>query len=65
MKVEDIDTRTIVVENIAMWDYPDFCDAYIDHARWKDGTPLTEDELEELNIEHTDYVYEAAVKQIF
>lgn len=34
-----------------MKDYPDFCDAFISYAEWKDGTPLTDDELEKIDSE--------------
>lgn len=33
-------------------DYPDFCDAYISYAEHADGTPLTQDELG--NIDSSD-----------
>lgn len=49
------------IEDIHMWDYPDFCDAFISSAAWKDtGEELTESELEELNNEHSDLVNELA-----
>ena len=49
VEVEDIDNR----------DYPDFCDAFISSAVWKDtGKNLTDEELDELNDNHRDFVYE-------
>jgi len=30
-------------------DYPDFSDAFVQYAEYEDGTPLTEDELSELD----------------
>ncbi len=39
LRVDDIDKR----------DYPDFSDAYISYGEDEDGTPLTSDELEELD----------------
>jgi len=55
----------IEVEDVHMWDYPDFCDAYIAYAVWEDtGEELTEDELNELNEEHRDFVYEKAFESV-
>lgn len=46
-------------------DYPDFCDAYISAAVWKDsGNPLTENELDLLNENAGDYINEAAAAQV-
>lgn len=44
------------VEGINTRDYPDFADAYIvvEYAEFKDGTPLNDDELEQLAEELTD-----------
>jgi len=42
-------------------DYPDFCDAYVSSASWKDtGVELSDFELEEYNNDHGDYVHELA-----
>jgi hypothetical protein len=44
-------------------DYPDFCDAYIVSACWKDtGKELTEDEIDNLD---SDYVYDLLMSWIF
>jgi len=40
-----VDIRSIEIEDIDTSDYPDFTDAYITYAEYKDGTPLTEEEL--------------------
>ena len=40
-------------DDVDLGDYPDFSDAYISYAEWEDGTPLTEEELE--NIDTGDY----------
>lgn len=44
-------------------DYPDFCDAYIVSAE-KDGIPMTEDELDELN-EDSDFVHTQLMKYLY
>ena len=43
-------------------DYPDYADVYIYYAEWKDGTPLTNEELDKLNEldEFIDYAHERA-----
>ena len=38
------------------WDYPDYCDAFIDNAEY-DGKELSEEELDKVN-EDRDLVYE-------
>lgn len=56
----------IEVEDINMRDYPDFCDAYVARAVWKDtGTELTADEIEEYNDTCRDQVYSAVMERIF
>ena len=50
----------VVIENIDYLDYPDFCDAYVASATYKDPETgqyreLTEDELESLD---SGWVYE-------
>lgn len=58
----------IEIDNVKMSDYPDFCDAYIsaaiieENGIWRD---LTEEELNELNDEYPEFVYQKAVKSIF
>lgn len=59
------DVCDIEVEGIAYWDAPDFCDAYISSARWKDtGELLNDEELNALN-EDRDVVYEAVLDVIY
>lgn len=61
MDTSNIDN--IEIEDIDYKDYPDFCDAHIVYAE-RDGIPLTDDEIEELNNER-DFVYEAVINKIF
>lgn len=53
---KEIDYDTIEIEGIEMFDYPDFCDAYIASASYTDGTPLTDEELEKLTEEEGDLI---------
>jgi len=56
MNVLEIDD--VQIEGIDTRDYPDFCDAFIAAATWKSGKELTEEELDDLNDNHRDFVYE-------
>ena len=56
---------SLVVDGIDMSDYPDFCDAYFDFARFADGTVLTDDQLDELTDNYRDVLYEKVTDRIF
>lgn len=43
-----VNVRSIEFEDIDPRDYPDFADAYISYAEFEDGTPLNDEQLEEL-----------------
>jgi len=45
---KEVDMNTIEIDDVDMHDYPDFSDAFVSRAQFVDGTPLTDDELEEL-----------------
>ncbi len=54
------------VEDINTADYPDFCDAYVARAVWKDtGIELTVEEIEEYNDKCGDQVYDAVMERVF
>jgi hypothetical protein len=54
------------VEDIYTSDYPDFCDAYVSRAVWKDtGTELTADEIEEYADKCSDQVYNAVMERLY
>jgi hypothetical protein len=53
----DIDVDTVQIDDIYSSDYPDFSDAFVLEAKWKDGTALTEEELRQFNeLEQTKYL---------
>jgi hypothetical protein len=54
----------VTVTGIHKWDYPDFCDAYIESADY-DGRPMTEIELEKLNNDFPDFVYERVIESLY
>ena len=58
---EMIDVRNVTrveLDDVDSSDHPDYADAHISSAAWKDsGKPLTDAELEELN-KNSDFVYD-------
>ena len=54
IQIDGIDTR----------DYPDFVDAYISYAEI-DGRELTDEEYDYINNNHTDFVYDRVLNQLF
>lgn len=61
----DIDHGSIEIEGIDMNDYPDFVDAFIGAANFEDGTPLTDEELNQLNDEMADEIHDLAYQSLF
>lgn len=49
---------TIQVAGVDHRDYPDYADAYVESAQYVDGTDLTDDELDQLQDQHPDVVYD-------
>ena len=64
MKINYDELDSIEMDGIDHDDYPKYCDAYICAASFKDGTELTEDELEELN-EDCEFVHEQVYEWIY
>lgn len=63
--METKNIRVIDIDGIDNRDYPDYVDAYISAAEWKDtGCSLSEKELDELNEEHVDFVYEEVINYL-
>ena len=61
------EVTNIELGGVEMYDYPDFCDAYVESAEKLDGTPLTEVELEAFSeLEETaSYINENAYESLF
>jgi len=60
VKIGMIDTTKICdveIDGIDTRDYPKFCDAFILSANWLDGTPLNDEELDELS-EDQEFVHQ-------
>ena len=57
VKVKQLNVASITLDDVDTYDYPDFCNAYATYAEWHDGTPLTDEELENIS---SDVIHEAA-----
>jgi hypothetical protein len=55
----------VQIDGIDKRDYPDFADAYFGYVEWKDGTPLTDDELERLTTEHYEFLHEKIMDTLY
>lgn len=53
---KQVDLGSIELDGVESWDRPDFADAYASSAEFTDGTPLSDDELEELTGKHGDII---------
>ena len=61
---EKLDISSIELDGIDTNDYPDFVDAFICNAAYKDGTELSDDELDELNNDGA-FVYDCVIDHLF
>lgn len=59
------DIEDIEVDGIDYEDYPDFCDAYVSTARWGDGRILSEEELDILNMDYREFVYQCVINRLY
>jgi hypothetical protein len=60
-----VDMQSIEFDGVDFKDYPDFADAYVCSATFTDGTELTDDQLERLQDDYRDEMYERLMKHIF
>lgn len=59
---KEVDLSSIEIDGVDENDYPDFADVYISYAKYIDGTPLTDKELDEFSDKHFDMAYEIALE---
>lgn len=52
------------VDGVDLDDYPDFCDAFFSYAEYEDGTPLNDEELEQLEEEFGDLINQLAAEKM-
>lgn len=57
--------QNIELDGINTRDYPDFCDAFIIYAEYDNGVELTEVELDELNDNYGEFIYESVINHLF
>lgn len=55
MKIKLALVENVVLGDVHHWDYPDYCDAFIESATYM-GRPMTDAELDILN-EDSDFIY--------
>ena len=64
-KLNNLEVTDVEVDGIDMKDYPDFCDAYIDSAKFvSSGKELTDVELEQLQEQNADEFYEDVMDKV-
>lgn len=49
-----VDTGSLEIDGVNYWDAPDFCDAFFSAGKFKDGTKMSDEELNALADEHPD-----------
>ena len=54
----------MVIAGIDTRDYPDFCDSYLESATWN-GRELDRSELESINENEGQWVYDMTIKQLY
>ena len=58
-KLNNLEVTDVEVDGLDMKDYPDFCDAYIESAKFVcNGKELNDEELIKLQEENADLFYE-------
>jgi hypothetical protein len=57
--------KNVEIDGVDFYDHPDYCDAHFCYAEWENGTPLTDEELEQLTSECGDVVNEMANECLF
>jgi len=67
MTINIENVTNVEIAGVEMYDYPDFCDAYVEYAEKLDGTPLTDAEIDALNEcdDTRAYVNEHAYSSLF
>jgi len=61
----DVLTESIKVEGVDKKDYPDCVDAFCSYAEFKDGTPLTDEQLGIFTDTYSETIQEIARSKVF
>jgi hypothetical protein len=66
MTLRNTNLTDVQIEGIDYNDAMDFCDAYVSYAVYEDTLePLSDEDLDELNSNHSDLVYELVLEHIY
>ena len=57
---KEVDLSTIELDNVFLWDYPEYCDAFVSFAKFKDGTELKSNELDIITDNYPELVNDLA-----
>ena len=57
---KEVNLDTIKVDGVHHWDYPEFCDAFVSFAKFKDGTELKSNELDIITDNYPELVNDLA-----
>lgn len=57
---KEVDLKSLKLDGVDMSDFPDFVDAYIVSGTFKDGTMMSDDEIDELNVNYPEITQELA-----
>ena len=60
MQLNGRTVKNAEVDGVESSDYPDFCDAFFSYAEYENGTPLNDDELEQLGEEFGEMINQLA-----
>ena len=60
-----VDVQSIDFSHVSMRDYPDFDDVWIESAYFTDGTALSQDQIDQLERDYDDEIYELMLSQVF
>lgn len=63
--INNVDRSSIYAANVRREDHPDYCDAYIDEAYWKNGDMLINEDLDWIMDEYHELLHEAIFQQNF
>tara|TARA_R100001460_G_scaffold100379_1_gene143970 strand:+ start:51 stop:257 length:207 start_codon:yes stop_codon:yes gene_type:complete len=57
---KEVDLSTIELDNVYLWDYPEYCDAFVSFAKFIDGTELKSNELDIITDNYPELVNDLA-----
>jgi len=61
---KEINFSTLKFDGVDPGEYPYFTNAFVDYAEYEDGTPLTDEELERLDIHDDERIYDALMNRL-